>query len=297
MKESKVINYLQQKFPIIGDDAAALGANQVISKDLLVEDIHFRRRYFDPESLAHKALNVNLSDIAAMAGRPTHVLLGLAIPENYEESYIEEFLQSFAKKCVDNKVVLIGGDTTASPDKLFISVTIIGVADKAIYRSSANIGDIICYTGHLGYAHLGLQALEQNIVGLDKFKAAFLQPNALVQEALTLANKATAMMDVSDGLYVDLQKLCTASNVSAQINISDFSVEKSFIDSCNLLDLEPLSVQLMGGEDYALLFTISPNDYTDDLKKIGIIIEGAGEIKFDKEFDFKQKSFSHFGEL
>ena len=127
MTEDKVINFLQQEFLSldgIGDDAAIFAENYVISKDLLIEDVHFRRKYVDSKSLAYKALHVNLSDIAAMGASATYVMLGIAIPKNCDQ-YIDDFLRAFAQECKINDVVLIGGDTTASPDKLFISITII----------------------------------------------------------------------------------------------------------------------------------------------------------------------------
>jgi thiamine-monophosphate kinase len=297
MNEDKIIDFFKQKFPAqIGDDAAMLNDKQVISKDLLVEDIHFRTRYYDAESLAHKALHVNLSDMAAMGATPKYILLGIAMPKNYNSNYIDGFIKSFAQQCLNNNVVLIGGDTTASPDKLFISVTIIGSADKPVYRSTANVGDIIYVAGDLGHAHIGLEALERNIAGLDNYKQSFLRPNAKVQIGLELKDKVTAMMDISDGLYIDLQKLCKSSSVSAEIEIDNLKPNEDFINACNILDLDPISVQLMGGEDYGLLFTAKP-DIEIPFKRIGKIISGNGEVHFDKEVNLKQKTFSHFGEL
>lgn len=298
LSENKIIDFFQQKFPSsIGDDAAIIGGQQIISKDLLIEDIHFRTRYCDFESLAHKALQVNLSDIAAMGAKPSHVLLGIAIPKHFDSNYIDGFIKSFANNCINNDVILIGGDTTASPDKLFISLTIIGSTDTPIYRSSANIGDIICVIGNLGHAHIGWQSLEKNIEGFEKYKQVFLKPNTQLKASLELKNKVTSMMDISDGLYIDLQKLCKASKVSAQIEVDNLKATEDFINSCNMLNLDPLSTQLMGGEDYGLLITIKPNQYNIALKKIGVIIPGNGEVFFDKEINLKQKIFSHFGEL
>ena len=297
MKENKIIDFFQKQFPIIGDDAAVINGSQIISKDLLVEDVHFRLKYFGPNDLAHKIIHVNLSDIAAMGGKAIYVLLGLSIPKNITPFYIEEFSKSFSEICIKNNLVLIGGDTTSSPDKLFISVTIIGSVDKPIYRNTAQIGDIICYSGNLGYAHIGLQALEQKIPGLEMFKSALLRPNAALQMSLEIKDKATAMMDISDGLYIDLKKLCIASKVSAQINLENLEHNEDFAKACKLLGSDPVSVQLMGGEDYGLLFTVKPEEYTNDFKKIGMIIAGNGEILFEQKFDFKQQIFSHFGEL
>jgi thiamine-monophosphate kinase len=309
LNETKIINYLKQNFISpggIGDDAAIITGSNLISKDLLVEDIHFRLKYTDAASLAHKALQVNLSDIAAMGGLPSHVLLGIALPQNAQE-YIDEFLQSFVQSCHQNNVELIGGDTCASPDKLYISVTIIGTAHTPILRSTAKIGDIVCAVGNLGYAHLGLQALESNTDIPKEFKQAFLKPNAAIKESLWLSSQAsvTAMMDISDGLLTDLKKLCFASGVAAEINIDNLKNNIIFEESCSALNLNPLEVILTGGEDYGLLFTVKNDTYQELqananflIKRIGKIIKGnKGEVAFSRNIDLSLKEFSHFGEL
>ena len=313
LSESKMINFLQQEFSItggIGDDCATCLENQVISKDLLVEDVHFRRRYTNSKALAHKALHVNLSDIAAMGAKANYILLGLAIPQNYSE-YIDDFLVEFSKECKVNEIALIGGDISSSLDKLFISITILGIARKPKLRNTAKLGDIICVAGNLGHAYIGLQALEQNIPHLDKFKEAFLTPNAAIKEGLWLGQQedVSAMMDISDGLFIDLKKLCNASSLSGEINLANFEITADFINACQTLAVDPLSVQLMGGEDYGLLITVTPEFYTQlsnnfitrfgySLKNIGRIITGnTGEVVFNPTIDFKFKIFSHFGEL
>lgn len=311
MTEDKVINFLQQEFLSIdgiGDDAAIFAENYVISKDLLIEDVHFRRKYVDSKSLAYKALHVNLSDIAAMGASATYVMLGIAIPKNCDQ-YIDDFLRAFAQECKMNDVVLIGGDTTASADKLFISITIIGKTNNPKRRNTARIGDVISVVGNLGYAHIGLQAFEKQLPDFDDFKESFLKPRAALKEGLWLASKVSAMMDISDGLLVDLKKLCKASSLSGIINIDNLKATENFLNACKALALDPLSVQLVGGEDYGLLVTIEEDLYEElasdfltnfcyPLKKIGKIIAGnAEEVIFDRHFELKLKIFSHFGEL
>ena len=296
LNEQRIIESLKQSFSIpggIGDDAAIFG-NYVITKDLLVEDVHFRRSYVDAISLGYKALQVNLSDLAAMGAKPAYVLLGISIPKDCEQ-YIEEFLASFANACHQENVQLIGGDTTASPDKLYISVTAIGITSKPKLRSGAKIGDIICVVGNLGHAHLGFTALENNLEGFDEFKTAFLRPKAKIKEGIWLGSQkaVTAMMDVSDGLTTDLNKLCKASDISAEIDIINF--QKNI----------PIETILTGGEDYALLITVDSNQYDKlvaeadfSIQKIGKIIEGeSGEVTFKQDIAIKLKKFSHFGEL
>lgn len=313
MNEDKVINFLQQQFLFsdgIGDDAAILANNYVISKDLLVEDIHFRRDYVDSNSLACKALQINLSDVAAMGAKALYVMLGIAIPKNYDE-YVDGFLSNFVEECKKHNLILIGGDTTASTDKLFISITIIGTTNNPKRRRAAKIGDIICVAGNLGYAHIGLQAFERKLVGFERFKEFFLKPKAAMQEALWISEQiaVTAMMDISDGLVVDLKKLCKASSMTGIINIDNLKTTKIFLNTCQDLDLDSLSVQLVGGEDYGLLMTVKAELYEEfasnflskfcyPLKKIGKIIAGnPGEVVFDQPVELKSKIFSHFGEL
>ncbi len=207
--------------------------------------------------------------------------------------------------------MLIGGDTTASPDKLFISITIIGITDNPKQRNTAKIGDIVCVVGNLGYAYLGLQSFERQLAGFEEFKEFFLKPKAALQEGLWLGKQTavTAMMDISDGLFVDLKKLCKASSVAGIINIDNLKATKLFLHACNNLALDPLSVQLVGGEDYGLLITVQAELYEEfsldflaafsyPLKNIGKIITGnAGEVIFDQPVELKLKVFSHFGEL
>lgn len=321
LSEEEIIHKLKQQFPVpggIGDDAAVLPFSDeksyVITKDLLIEDTHFRRKYVDATSLAHKALHVNLSDIAGMGAKATYVLLGISIPNNAEH-YINEFLQSFSENCKASGVVLMGGDTTKSPDKLFISVTAIGIAEKANlkFRNGARVGDIICVIGPLGNAHLGWQALENNLQGLLHFKQGFLKPNAKILEGQWLSSKSevTAMMDISDGLFIDLKRLCTASNVAGEINLDALNCTLEFNDACEYMKMDPIQTQLLGGEDYGLLLCVKSASadllqeflsfFGYPLLSIGVILnDKKGKIIFRKEDKpalLHLRPFSHFGEL
>jgi len=319
LNEDRIIDLLKMNFSkYIGDDAAIIpvGNKQsyVITKDLLIEDVHFRTSYCDPKSLAHKALHVNLSDIAAMCGNPIFILGGISIPA-LKEKYAIEFLKNFVDVCKAQSVELIGGDTTKSPDKLFISITAIGLAqdDNIKYRNKAKLGDLIYYAGNLGYAQLGFRMLESGHDGAEIFKEAFLRPNALVKEGLWLGQKydVHAVMDVSDGLFVDLQKLCKASGFSAEINLDNFRLSEEFILECANLGMNAIDVMLTGGEDYGLLFTadsVQCKSSIDEFKVIfgyepqyvGRITSNTDELTFMKDGVKKElspKPFSHFGEL
>lgn len=317
LSEANIIEYLYAEFPTnIGDDAAIIPLSEtssyVVTKDLLIEDVHFRRAYYNPASLAHKALHVNLSDLAAMGAKPQFVLLGLSIPDSYEKE-IHEFLKGFSKACKDAAIILIGGDTTRSPDKFFISVTAIGIAEtsKIKFRNRALAGDVICLAGMLGHAHLGLIALEAGIEGLHSFKTMCLKPMARLPEGVWLSQKkeVTAMMDLSDGLLIDLQRLCAASKVAADIQLDQLTASEDFVKACQQLSLDPLQVQLTGGEDYGLLLTVHPQAYTSlaaefkqiqgyELQSIGHIVSGEG-VHFMQQGQPRElllKPFSHFGE-
>jgi thiamine-monophosphate kinase len=324
LNESDIIDFLQTRFPAlegIGDDAAILSLSDtesyVITKDLLIEDIHFCRKYCNAESLAHKALHVNLSDIAAMGAEPKYILLGISIPNDLE-GFFNDFLKSFAEACEIGKVHLIGGDTTKSLDKLFISVTVIGLVKKTHIklRKSARKSDIICVAGNLGDAHVGFQALEHNMQGqgLKKFKDSFLQPNSRIREGLWFGERSevSAMMDISDGLFIDLKKMCRASKVAAEINLDNFEPSQEFKAACHALNLDQTIVQLTGGEDYGLLVSVNAESYQKmkadfsstfgyALHPIGRIISGiAGEISFTQKglpINIILQPFSHFGEL
>lgn len=317
LNERDIIAGLKSKFPdYIGDDAAVIPLGEetsyVLSKDLLMEDIHFRTSYFDAASLAHKALQVNLSDIAAMGAKPTFIMLGISIPVSQEE-YALDFIGCFAKACLDASVVMIGGDTTKSPDKLCISVTAIGTTkNKHLkYRKNAKPKNLICTIGNLGDAHLGLIALEQKLAKFDKYKNSFLRPVAKMNEGLWLGEQSavTAMMDISDGLYIDLERLCAAAHIQGNLILDNLNPTEEFIAACEAMSLEPQEVVLTGGEDYGLLFTVQPEDletlandfigkFGYELKVIGNTSEGTG-INFTKKgekIDLKPKPFTHFGE-
>lgn len=317
LNETHIINQLKAHFPQnIGDDAAVIPAtgdqSYIVSKDLLVENIHFRTQYFSAANLAHKALQVNLSDIAAMGGKAQFVLCGIAIPSQHAQ-YALDFLAALAAACKDAGVILIGGDTTRSEDKLLISISVIGSsATKNIkYRSTAKVGDTVCVVGNLGYAHLGLIACEQSLSDLEDYKNIFLCPKAKMHESLWLAQKTciNSMMDISDGLYIDLKRLCLASLVAAHIELNDLQPPSTFKKACNHLQLDPINIMLIGGEDYGLLCTVDNGQYAQlaedfkhkfgyALQRIGTILSGTG-IHFTENTEPKHlqlKPFSHFDE-
>lgn len=319
ISEAGIIDVLRSLFPkYIGDDVAIIpyqsNKKYIITKDILIEDVHFRTSYFSSLDLAHKALEVNLSDIAAMSGNPLFILLGIAIPTHLSE-YAENFIKHFATCCIKSSLALIGGDTTKSPDRLMISVTAIGSIqiNHIKYLNTAKVGDLVCVAGNLGYAHIGLQLLEAKQQSSDYqiFKEALLKPKALIKEGMWLGKQTavTAMTDISDGLFINLQKLCKLSSCGAEINFNALPISHDFLKACQSLDLEPIDVILKGGEDYGLLFTINEYQYVHISKKFkqrfGYCFQYIGRVISDNELVFIEngsvrekiiKPFSHFGE-
>ncbi len=262
--EFEFINKIRQQYQLnkIGDDCAVLPKNKthdmLITSDLLVEDIDFRRSWMITEFLGHKALAVSLSDIAAMGGKPLYSMLSIGIPEDlWRTDFVDEFYAGYFKLAKMFEVELIGGDVSKTPDKIVVDSTVIGEVErnKAVMRSGAKVGDWIFVTGELGGANIGLKLLEENIDGFDELKLLQLKPHPLIAEGQQLAKFATSMIDISDGLSSDLRHICEVSKVGAKIFAKKIPPLKSAIWS--------LESALNGGEDFELLFTVNPKNIFD----------------------------------
>ena len=322
LNEQKIIDILSDKIILpknicgIGDDAAVLEQQdhcEVITKDLLIEDQHFRLSYYTPAQLAKKALHVNLSDIAAMGATARYVFLGLSIPINTKTNWLEAFLQSFKEECQQANVYLLGGDTTLSPHGFMISLTVIGDADKTHikYRNGASPSDAICLLDYAGDAHAGLLLLEHNMADFMPLKESALAPTALSEEGMWLGSQTavTAMLDTSDGIYIDLKRLCAASNVGAVLNVEQLPISPLLPAAAQQLSITPTDCALIGGEDYGLLFTVKKEavsnlqhafqqDFAIPLTTIGTITETKTvELRQNNmEYRLHSKPFSHFNE-
>ena len=221
-----------------------------------------------------------------------------------------DFLEAFSSACKQASVILIGGDTTRSNQQLLMSVTAIGTAPtQAIkFRKNAKPGDLLCVAGKIGEAHLGLTALEHEEPYFSNYKHAFLNPTARIAEGIWLGQQkaVNSMMDVSDGLFIDLKRLCEASQIACEINLDVFTPDLKFTAACEALKLDPITTQLTGGEDYALMFSVAPKAYQDmsnqfqntfkyDLKCIGKFQAGQGItlMKNNKQITPNIKPFSH----
>ncbi len=247
----------------IGDDAALVKAPRslLLTTDMLVEDEDFRRAVHPPRLLGRKALNVNLSDIAAMGGRPLHALVGMAIPGDLKENWLREFMAGFRSAAREARVALIGGDLSQA-GKIMISVTVTGEAKSPVTRSGARAGDWVFVSGTLGDAARGFRLLEKGGLqgkgrGVRPLIKAFLDPVPRLELGSLLARRklASAMIDISDGLSVDLAHICEESGVGAEIEASRIPLSAALKRSSK----DPLAMALSGGEDFELLFTVRPD--------------------------------------
>lgn len=314
-KEFEFINQIRQKFSLekIGDDCAVFPKNKthdsLITSDLLVEDIDFRRIWMIPESLGHKALAVSLSDIAAMGGKPIYSMLSIGIPNDvWQTNFIDEFYEGYFKLASKFGVELIGGDVSKTPDKIVIDSTVIGEVkrDKAILRSGAKVGDLIFVTGKLGGASAGLELLEKGIkleIANDwqnKLISRQLIPSPQILVSQQISKFATSMIDISDGISSDLRHICEASKVGAKI-YSDKIPTQNEISNLTGNFFEELKFALNGGEDFELLFTVSPKKkFTKKLYSlfcIGEVTANTGIIELISETKstiLQPNGFQHF---
>ena len=309
----------------IGDDAAVIyngDMQTVVSTDMLVEGIHFDLMYSPLKHLGYKSVVVNVSDIYAMNATPKQITLSIALSNRFSVEALEEFYEGVQLACDKYNVDLIGGDTTSSPKGLYISVTAIGQApaDKIVYRNTAKVGDIICVTGDLGAAYLGLQLLERekqlflsnpglktDLEGQDYLVGRQLKPEARKDTIELFAKNnlvPTSMIDVSDGLASELFHLCTQSKVGAFIEEKGVPIHDDTQLQAIKFKLDPITCALSGGEDYELLFTIKPSDidkvkFLPDLYLIGDIVDAKDGVKLHTTggniHPIKAQGWQHFG--
>ncbi|MBW2202234.1 MAG: thiamine-phosphate kinase [Deltaproteobacteria bacterium] len=278
----------------IGDDAAAFipapGQVILVTTDLLVERIHFLREATSGFNLGYKALSVNLSDIAAMGGIAREAFISIAVPENCSIEYLEDLYNGIKTLAAEFDVNLLGGDTTRSKADLTINVSLVGYAfeKEILYRNTAQHGDIICTTGFLGDSRAGLYLIINDIkADSNELKAllnAHLLPKPYLREGRFLARQGgvRAVIDVSDGLSSDIGHIAEESNVGIRLYSAKIPVSNNLIKFCAWFDFDPVEYALAGGEDYTLLYTISPDkaDHVaaDYLKRFRNPLYQIGEI-------------------
>ncbi|TAE83986.1 MAG: thiamine-phosphate kinase [Bacteroidetes bacterium] len=288
----------------VGDDAAVLdysGKKTVVTTDLLLEGIHFDLSYFPLKHLGYKAIMVNLSDIYAMNATPKQVTVSLGLSSKFSLEAVEEIYAGMLMACNRFEVDLVGGDTSASKQGLVISITALGIADEGdlVYRNGAKVNDLLCVSGDLGGAYMGLQLLERekkvflsnpeaqpDLEGKDYIIERQLKPEArrdVIATLKSLGIKPTSMIDVSDGLSSEVMHLCSQSGVGMNIFEDKIPLDPQTYDMARELDLDPTLTALSGGEDYELLFTIDQNDFekiknNPDVSIIGHVTEAAEGI-------------------
>jgi thiamine-monophosphate kinase len=308
----------------IGDDAAVIGASareRVITTDMLLEGVHFDLAYMPLHHLGYKAVAVNVSDVAAMNAVPKQITVNIGLSNRFSVEAVEALYKGIKEACRNYKVDLIGGDTTASHAGLVISITAIGEVEpgKSVLRSGAKKGDIVCATGDLGGAYIGLQVLErekqeflqnpQMQPQIENYKYIVqrqLKPEARMDIIHELAEQGvvpTSMIDVSDGLASELLHLCNHSGVGIQVYEDKLPIDKQTYDTAVEFGLDPITCVMNGGEDYELLFTITQEDHEKlknhpDVHFIGFVSEKAGQAhlitKGGNVVEIKAQGFSHF---
>ena len=266
----------------VGDDAAVVDPGKklmLVSTDLLVEGIHFDMTYTPLKHLGYKAVVVNVSDIAAMNGVATQIIVSLAISSRYSVEAIEEIYKGIELACQHYGVDIIGGDTSSSSSGLMISGTVLGEAnkDEVVYRNGAKAGDLLCVTGDLGSAYIGLLLLEREkkvfqanpdmqpeLEGFDYQVGRFLKPEArtdMKEVFKGIGIKPTAMIDISDGLASETLHLCKMSDTGCRIYEEKIPIDPYSREIALDFNIIPTVAAMSGGEDYELLFTISQDDY------------------------------------
>ena len=266
----------------IGDDAAVLNFGSkrtLVTTDLLLEGIHFNLEYVPLKHLGYKAAIVNFSDIYAMNATPTQITVSLGISKRFSVEDLEELYSGIRLACERYNVDLVGGDTCASMTGLTISITCLGTAaaKEIVYRNGAKINDLICVTGNLGTAYMGLQLLERERIvmqanenatpafeGREYLLERQLKPEArrdIIAKLHEAGIKPTAMMDISDGLSSELMHICTQSNVGCAVYEDKLPIDYQAAALAEEMNLNIVTCALNGGEDYELLFTCSLDDY------------------------------------
>ncbi|HNS18659.1 MAG TPA: thiamine-phosphate kinase [Bacteroidales bacterium] len=270
----------------VGDDAAVLdyqGKKILVSTDLLLEGVHFDLTFTPLKHLGYKAAIVNFSDIAAMNSLPAHLTVSIAVSNRFSLEAIEEIYSGIQLACDRYQVDLIGGDTSSSVTGLMMSLTVLGEAEESdiTYRDTARENDLICVSGDLGAAYMGLLLLERekkvfnadpsiqpDLGGNDYILQRQLKPEArvdIVRKLKALKVKPTAMIDISDGLASEVLHICTDSETGCAIYEEKIPVDPATLAMAQEMGIDPTICALNGGEDYELLFTIDIHDY-DTLK-------------------------------
>jgi|TARA_B100001964_G_scaffold245559_1_gene333420 thiamine-monophosphate kinase len=290
----------------IGDDAAVVRFDKkhylLLTTDTLVEDDHFNLKWFKPEQIGSKAIESNVSDIAAMGGFPKYALISLTLPKNTNTIFLNKLYNGINKNCKKYKISIIGGNLS-SGNKISITISLIGLVEKKnlCLRSDAKVNDLICVTGNLGSSKAGLELLRHKKKG--KSINYYLNPKSKLNDGILLSKYVNAMEDVSDGLASEVLNICNESKVGAVIYRDLIPLNKNTISDAKKVKKNPYDYALYGGEDFELVFTTNKNQ----LKKLKgtkcivvgeILPKNKGIYLYDKGKKKKLKyGYEHFKEL
>lgn len=320
----------------VGDDCAVLKYSSdpadnrrvLVTTDMLMEGIHFDLTYTPLKHLGYKAAMVNLSDVYAMNGAPRQLLVSIAVGRRFKVEHLEEFYAGLRLACQRHNVDIVGGDTTSSLTGLAISITCIGEANAAdiVYRSGAKNTDLLCVSGNLGAAYMGLQLMERekrvfesqkgnpetaaqpDFSGREYLIERFLKPEArrdIISRLHEAGIRPTAMMDISDGLSSEAMHICKNSQVGCRIYEERIPIDYQTAVTAEEFNFNVYTAALNGGEDYELLFTVPLTDHErvsqlEDVKVIGHITEAALGSKLitrdGNEFDLRAQGWNPLAE-
>lgn len=297
----------------IGDDAAVIAPQKqqlLVTTDMMNEGVHFDLSFTSAFQLGFKLVSVNVSDIFAMAGTPKYLFLNISMKNTDTTEFFDELYEGISHAMKIYGVSLLGGDLSAAANDMTLSATVIGTTEKAVTRKGALVGDKIYVTGTLGDAACGLELLKRmtpeskeavrasrDLAPAQLLICRHLMP--LAREASLIAPIANAMIDISDGLFIDLSRICDESGTGARIYLDRLPLSEELKKACGLLKLEALRLATTGGEDYELLFTVPANtDMTgisatcigEITEKERIVIEPSG-----KETEMQAEGYQHFG--
>ncbi|MFH1005446.1 MAG: thiamine-phosphate kinase [Bacteroidota bacterium] len=299
----------------IGDDATVIeyeqGKQTVVTTDMLIEGVHFNLTYCPLKHLGYKSVIVNLSDIYAMNAIPKQILVSIAISNRFSLEAVEEFYSGILLACKKYGVDIVGGDTNSSRIGMVINITAIGEAnkDEIVLRSTAKENNLLCVSGNLGGAYIGLQILERemkiysenkniqpDLTGNDFVLERQLKPEArkdIIKFLKDVKVKPTSMIDISDGLASEILHLCTESDTGCKLYEEKIPIDNEVYQKAMEINLNPTVCALSGGEDYELLFTINGNDYdkikshrdisvighiTDKSEGVNMILQGTNTL-------------------
>jgi thiamine-monophosphate kinase len=267
----------------IGDDAAVFGEGFVVTQDMLVEGIHFRREWASWRDLGYKAAAVNLSDLAAMGARPSGLLVSLTLPRDLELSDVAELYAGLSEPGFP----VVGGDTNSAP-RIVIAVTAVGEAERVPGRGGARPGDVLVVTGPLGGSAAGVYALEHDLGGFDEHVRAHLRPPFRLDAAARLAPVAHALIDLSDGIASDAQRIASRSGCRLVVDVDRLPVAAG-LDEVAELDF------WTRGEDYELLAALAPRDAEAfDFPVVGHCEEGEGVLLLHDGEEYVATGWDHF---